>query len=130
MFDKQKIIDVLEISGYSPVTSEDIVNIFYKYVTPEVEKHKTETEKICRGLEMQLQNRYQEINRIWEKFETQINKNIIQLEAVKILFDLMKSGITHRQKELFCDQAKTIIDIQIEKINQTKYTILEKDLPF
>jgi len=44
-----------------------------------------------------------------------------QMEAVKMLFDLMASGHTHRSKEMFVMHAKMVIDKQIEEIRRYKF---------
>lgn len=52
-----------------------------------------------------------------------IDKNIIQLEAIKMLFDINATGSTHRQKVAFCQSAKKVIDLQIDLVNNQKYDL-------
>ena len=52
-----------------------------------------------------------------------IEKNICQLEAVKMLFDINVTGSTHRQKIAFCHSAKKVIDLQIDEVRNQKYDL-------
>lgn len=56
-------------------------------------------------------------------------KQISQMEAVKILFSIMSSAFTHRQKQLFAEQANAILTSQINELSSTM-NFTEVDLPF
>jgi hypothetical protein len=57
------------------------------------------------------------------------SKQIARLEAVKMLFSVMESGGTHRQKRLFYHQALIVIDSEIKNLQNDKVSETE-DLPF
>lgn len=58
-----------------------------------------------------------------EMHNKHIEKNICQLEAIKMLFDINVTGSTHRQKVAFCQSAKKVIDLQISEVYNQKYDL-------
>lgn len=123
------------IKDYFPNASlEDMQKVYVD--NPELWSYIQSLDAYCDDLESknlsQIRETINEIKTNKElktKIKDLIFKNISQLEAVKILFGLMATGSTHRQKELFCQQSKSVIDFEISSL-KSELDINGGNLPF
>jgi predicted nuclease with TOPRIM domain len=124
--------------------NEELVN--------ENESLRSEIERISKGFEA-LQNKHANVLEERNKFlnetyelkskkdeissilRAQISMNIARLKGVQMLFNVMKGGSTHRQKEIFAFQSVEAINVEISNIlndfQNVKYILGDDNsLPF
>jgi hypothetical protein len=128
MLKKESVLDILLDNGVEVEKAEKIVNILRMACHQQFKEDWTEKETNFNRLLNEEKNKLSELKKNFKEF---ISKNIAQLEAAKMLFDLNKTGFTHRQKDLYCNQAKKVMDIQIYEIkSQINMLLSGDDLPF
>jgi hypothetical protein len=114
--------EFLESKGF--VLDERWENIMEEYVQKEVKDIKGEHIR-------QLNDAKHKNSQMLDKMKAMVDTNVAQLEAVKMLFDLMKSGFTHRSKMMFCEHSKKVIDIQIAEVKDRKSWLeFDEKIPF
>lgn len=69
------------------------------------------------------------------RHKTTLSFQIAQLRSMQINMSVIKTGTTHRQKELFCDMVSKALDIEIckiiESVQHLKYEYNgSEELPF
>lgn len=90
MFDKTQIFNLLEKAGYHKEVSEDIIKIFFENVNPVIDGLKYNYSEKIKSLELLIKMEKEITELVFSKFEEYILNNISQLEAIKMLFDIME----------------------------------------
>jgi hypothetical protein len=94
-----------------------------------IRKINSELEALVSEKKTEISNLTSKNNYLIKQMNQWCSKQIARLEAVKMLFSVMESGGTHRQKRLFYHQALIVIDSEIKNLQNDKVSETE-DLPF
>jgi cell division protein ZapA (FtsZ GTPase activity inhibitor) len=128
MIKKEPVLEILINEGVSQEKAEEIVNKLRIACHQQFKDDWTEKES---NLNRLLNDEKIKMDNLYKKTKEIMSNNIAQLHAVNMLFDLMTTGYTHRQKEQFCTQSKKVIELQIEKIKtEIRYLTNGNDMPF